>query len=232
MVPALAGQSLLSGEFFSEAGYISVCDGDEVNLYDIRNTRIIVSEEAVLRGWFCPHTNIWRIPIQSKVTDLKKHTLILDGPNGTELLNLLYVVPSYARMLKHIEIFKNHRPSPAEAINNVYELPSIEPAIRYLHGAAGLPTKATWIKAIRNGSYLSWPLGNIKCQQTFTRVRRNPKRAHAHPTPRSAINQDPPPQQSPYSKGSKTHRRIHTNTHYKEEINLHRYLLPQKYNVN
>ena len=34
MVPALAGQSLLSGAKFAEAGYISVCDGDEVNLYD------------------------------------------------------------------------------------------------------------------------------------------------------------------------------------------------------
>ena len=105
---------------------------------------------------------MWIIPLQAKVTDLKKHTLVLDGPNGTELLNPLYEVPSYARMLKHVEIFKKDRPSPAEAINNVYELPSIEPAIRYLHVASGFSTKATWIKAIRNGSYLSWPLVNIK----------------------------------------------------------------------
>ena len=42
MVPALAGQSLLSGECFSEAGYISVCDDDEVNLYDSQTARIIV----------------------------------------------------------------------------------------------------------------------------------------------------------------------------------------------
>ena len=50
MVPALAGQSLLSGAKFDEAGYISVCDGEEVNLYDSRTTRIVVSEEAVLKG--------------------------------------------------------------------------------------------------------------------------------------------------------------------------------------
>ena len=50
MVPALAGKSLLKGAKFSEAGYISVCDGDEVNLYDSRTARIIVSEEAVLKG--------------------------------------------------------------------------------------------------------------------------------------------------------------------------------------
>ena len=32
MVPALSGQSLLSGGKFSEEGYISICDGEEVNL--------------------------------------------------------------------------------------------------------------------------------------------------------------------------------------------------------
>ena len=52
MVPALSGQSLLSGATFAEAGYISVCDGNKVNLYDSQTARIIVSEEAVLKGWF------------------------------------------------------------------------------------------------------------------------------------------------------------------------------------
>ena len=84
MVPSLADQSLLSGEKFAEAGYISVCDGDEVNLYDSRTARIIVSEEALLKGWFFPHTKLWRITLQAKVTDLKRHTLVLDVPNGTE----------------------------------------------------------------------------------------------------------------------------------------------------
>ena len=65
-------------------------------------------------------------------------------------------------MLEHTEAFKTDRPSLSEAINNVLELPSIEPAIRYLHGAAGFPTKATWLKAIQNGSYLLWPLVNVK----------------------------------------------------------------------
>ena len=51
-------------------------------------------------------------------------------------------------MLKHIEIFKKDRPSPAEAINNIYKLPSTELEIKYLHGAAGFPTKATWLKDI------------------------------------------------------------------------------------
>ena len=67
-------------------------------------------------------------------------------------------------MLEHIDLFNNDpaRPSAAEAIHNVYELPSIERTIRYLHAAAGFPTKATWIKSIRNGNYLTWPLITVK----------------------------------------------------------------------
>ena len=87
---------------------------------------------------------------------------------GTRLsLTPLYEVPSCAHMLKHIEAFKTDQPSPSEAINNVYELPRIEPAIRYLHGAAGFPTQATWLKAIRYGIYLLWPLVNVKNVNKF-----------------------------------------------------------------
>ena len=95
---------------------------------------------------------MWRITLKEKVTDLNRHTLILDSPNGTELTNPLYAVPTYARMLKHIETFKKDRPSPAEAINNVYQLSSIEPEIIYLHRAAGFPSNSKWLKAIHKGS--------------------------------------------------------------------------------
>ena len=44
-----------------------------------------------------------------------------------------------------------------EVINNVYELPSTEQVIRYLHACAEFPTKTTWIKAIWAGSYATWP---------------------------------------------------------------------------
>ena len=53
------------------------------------------------------------------------------------------------------------------AINNVYDLLSIKPAIHYLHGAAEFPTKATWLKAICNGNYLTWPLVNVKNVNIF-----------------------------------------------------------------
>ena len=160
IVPALKGNSLLSGGKFAEAGYISICDGEEVNIYDGRTAKIVVSEEAVLKGWRCPHSNLWRVPLREHVDNLNSDTLLLDGPTGADTLHAMYSVPTSAEMLAHIELFS--RPDPAEAINNLYELPSIEKAIRYLHGAAGFPTKETWLKAIRNGHYSSWPLVNVK----------------------------------------------------------------------
>ena len=48
MVPALANQYLLSRGKFSEAGYVSVCDGEEVNIYYGHTDKTTVSEKYVL----------------------------------------------------------------------------------------------------------------------------------------------------------------------------------------
>ena len=162
IVPGLADQSLISGEKFSKAGNVSICDDEEVNIYDGRTVKIIVSEEAVLTGWRCPRTRMWRTPLQHTVKNDHTDTLILNSSSGMEPLNSVYSLPSSDHIKTHIAACCNNLPPPAETINNVYEIPSIEPAIRYLHGAAGFPTKATWLKAIRKGSYLSWPLVNVK----------------------------------------------------------------------
>jgi hypothetical protein len=47
--------------------------------------------------------------------------------------------------------------SKTEIAASVYSLPSIPQTIRYLHAAAGFPTKDSWIKAINNGNYATWP---------------------------------------------------------------------------
>jgi hypothetical protein len=47
-----------------------------------------------------------------------------------------------------------------EDIHNVYELPSIEPTIRYLHAGARFQAEERWLKAIQWGNYNSWPLIN------------------------------------------------------------------------
>jgi hypothetical protein len=44
-----------------------------------------------------------------------------------------------------------------ENINHVYSIPSMEGKTRFLHAAAGYPTKETWLKAIKARNYLTWP---------------------------------------------------------------------------
>ena len=72
---------------------------------------------------------------------------------------------------------KNHR---QEYLHNVYELPSVEPTIRYLHGAAGFPTKASWLKAIRKGNYVSWPLINVKNVAKYFPESEETQKGHMH----------------------------------------------------
>jgi hypothetical protein len=41
-------------------------------------------------------------------------------------------------------------------VANVYNIPSINQTIKYLHTAAGYPVKDTWVKAINAGNYTTW----------------------------------------------------------------------------
>ena len=48
-------------------------------------------------------------------------------------------------------------PPKPDSIANVYELKTQPELLRYYHVAAGFPTKPTWLAAIRNNHYKSWP---------------------------------------------------------------------------
>ena len=49
-----------------------------------------------------------------------------------------------------------NRKIPAD--HSAYNLPIIEPLVRYMHAAAGLPVKYTWLKAIKKGNFKTWPV--------------------------------------------------------------------------
>jgi hypothetical protein len=42
--------------------------------------------------------------------------------------------------------------------NSVYDLPSTEQAIKWMHAVCGYSVKSTWLKAIKAGSYIGWPI--------------------------------------------------------------------------
>jgi hypothetical protein len=161
IVPALVKNSLLSTNKFAKAGYIVIYYKDEVNFYNARTTKVMVLEEAILTGWRGTHQKMWRVPLVPIVTNLNTDMLLLDHPSRLDSLNAMYAVSSSTVACNHMVLHLG-KLAQRDHIHNVYELPSVEPTIQYLHGAAGFPTRASWLKAIRHGNYLSWPLINIK----------------------------------------------------------------------
>lgn len=87
-------------------------------------------------------------------------TIIIDTPKGYANLNAMHEVTNTSITRQHINTCMN-APILPEYLHYIYELPSIRHTICYIHAAAGYPVKATWLKAIRNGNYITWPLVTV-----------------------------------------------------------------------
>ena len=166
MVPSLKDNSLLSGGKFAYAGYVSVCNDKKMSLYDGKPAKITVSEKAVLTGWRCPKSNLWRIPLVNCVMNNENiETLLLN--ENFQPQDPRYILPNTAQMLEWINAFTE---APTDTINNVYELPRSERAVCYLHGATGFPTNTTWQKKTQRHLNLMAIDKRKKCEQTFFQV--------------------------------------------------------------
>ncbi len=42
--------------------------------------------------------------------------------------------------------------------HSIYDLPSTEQAIKWMHAVCGYPVKPAWLKAIKAGNYIGWPM--------------------------------------------------------------------------
>ena len=51
--------------------------------------------------------------------------------------------------------------------NSVYDLPSTEQAIKWMHAVCGYPVKSTWIKAVQAGNFIGWPLLTVRNVQKY-----------------------------------------------------------------
>ena len=99
IVPTL-DQTLLSGSKFADAGYTVVYDKAEVNFYNA-NT-IHITEKAVLMGYCCTSTGLWRVPLQPIITNENEDTLVLDYTCGHHSTNTRYKVPPTTRIRDHL----------------------------------------------------------------------------------------------------------------------------------
>ena len=78
IVPVLPNTLLSTGKLV-EGGYFSVYEENEVNIYDGRKEKMIITEEAVLKGYRCPREKLCRIPLVKDVQNENTDTLILDS---------------------------------------------------------------------------------------------------------------------------------------------------------
>ena len=124
--------NLLSTSKFVDANYAWVFDNDEVSVYDKNNTEIKTTRAAVLKGWRSPSEKLWRIPL------VKVGASVTEGATDTIAVTML---PQ--------EILRKSPPTIPDKLYNVYELCTKPELVRYLHAAAGFPTKATWLAAIK-----------------------------------------------------------------------------------
>ena len=129
IVPSLQHFSLLRTSKMEDAKYNAIYDNDEVNFYDGNTVKVKVSEEAVLRGYKCPQTKLWRFPLRPNIINETTDTLILDSPTGMTSLKAQYEVPSTNTITDTLNFMIQQAPKMTEAINNIYDLPRIEPTI-------------------------------------------------------------------------------------------------------
>lgn len=59
---------------------------------------------------------------------------------------------------------------------SAYDLPSVEALVKYFHAAAGFPVKDTWLRAIKNNNYVSWPDSPTKMRENTAHQRMKPSR--------------------------------------------------------
>ena len=69
VVPALVvvEQSLLSGSRFADVNYISIYNKNKVNIHNALTTQLTVLKKTVFKGWMCPITKCWQIPLKPTI---------------------------------------------------------------------------------------------------------------------------------------------------------------------
>jgi hypothetical protein len=78
IVPGIERNSLLSIPKFADPNYVAIFDKDEVNIYNANKTKIIASHSAILQGWRCKQTNLWRVPLIKNVQNNNTDTVLCD----------------------------------------------------------------------------------------------------------------------------------------------------------
>jgi hypothetical protein len=104
----------------------------------IRNA---ITGQTILEAHYDPTRRLYMMPLHDKDLDANHHrALRLSPQHPTNIRGL-------ATAIKHHTALKL----------TAYETDTIPDLIKYLHAAAGYPSKRTWIRGIKNNFYAGWP---------------------------------------------------------------------------
>jgi hypothetical protein len=117
LVPTLSTNSLLSTSKLADANYVTVFTRDEVQVFDVETTKFNIEGQAVMTGWRCPTTKLWRIPLKPDWQNMNTETTLL-SERATKIM-----------------MEKRGQFDPIEFVNSVYELPNLEQVIAWYHAA-------------------------------------------------------------------------------------------------
>ncbi len=84
-VPTIAKNSLLSIPKAAEAGYITVFDNEEVNIYNARDTKVVMIGKAIVRGCYDKLATLWWVPLVPIILNKNTDTVFTSKP-PTEFL--------------------------------------------------------------------------------------------------------------------------------------------------
>ena len=125
IVPGLKTEPLTSMAKLVDADYIAVFNKEKVAIYDANNTKVEVSNGAILRGWRCNETRLWQILLTNNMMNNNMDKVLSREPPTKWLQG---------------------QPEGKETIHNMHELMTQREIIRYMHVVAGFPMKVTWMK--------------------------------------------------------------------------------------
>ncbi|KAL7525323.1 hypothetical protein ACHAWF_003160, partial [Thalassiosira exigua] len=136
ILQGLAHNSLVGVPKLAANGYTTIFypDGKGVEVYDEQDVVIEAKNAPKLRGWQ-DKSGLWRVPMVDGLVD--------EGVDWwTEGQKVEQVLPK-------------------EQVNNLFNLPSTEQRVAYIHACLGFPTKAAMLSAARAGRLLSIPFATV-----------------------------------------------------------------------
>ncbi|KAL7525268.1 hypothetical protein ACHAWF_001283, partial [Thalassiosira exigua] len=78
--------------------------------------------------------------------------------------------------------------------NSVYDLPSTEQAIKWMHAVCGYPVKSTWLVAIEAGNFVGWPLLTVRNVKKYYPKTTETSKGHMNQTRKNVRTTKAPPQ--------------------------------------